>query len=101
MKALVLSSPMVPHPVHYRYAWARSPLGNLQASRMTDIPFATQRSDDWPLEDVPLGVFGDDAPAKLDRGQRRKLQDALRKQDLERRLHEAAALIKANEETGL
>lgn len=93
---LVLSSPMVPDPVQYRYAWARSPLGNLQAERVSDIPFATQRSDDWPLENTPLGVFGDDAPEKLDRGQRRQLQEALRMQDLERRLHEAEALIDAH-----
>jgi len=93
---LVLSSPMVPDPVHYRYAWARSPLGNLQAERVSDVPFATQRSDDWPLENVPLGVFGDNAPEKLDRGQRRQLQEALQMQDLERRLHEAENLIDAS-----
>jgi sialate O-acetylesterase len=93
MKVLVLSSPMVPAPVHYRYAWARSPMANMQAHHNTDIPMATQRSDDWPLEDVPLGVLGDDPPAKLDRSQRRQLVEALRKQDLERRLREAEALI--------
>ena len=52
---------------------------SLRECRVTDIHLATQRSDDWPLEDIPLGVLGvlgvlgDDAPAKLDRGQRRKL----------------------------
>lgn len=90
---LVLSSPMVPNPIHYRYAWGRSPLGNLQAERSSDIPFATQRSDDWPMEDIPLGVLGDDVPAKVDRGHRRKLQEALRQQDLDRRIYEAKALI--------
>lgn len=94
-KVLVLSSPMVPEPVHYRYAWGRSPLGNLQASRITDIPFATQRSDDWPLENIPRDVL-DEAPVNLDRGQRRKLQEALQKQDLQRRLHEAVDLIEAS-----
>jgi len=44
MKVIVLSSPMVPEPVHYRYAWARSPMGNLQAHYNTDIPLATQRN---------------------------------------------------------
>ena len=87
---------MVSQPIHYRYAWGRSPLGNLQASRMTDIPFATQRSDDWPLEQIPLGVLGDDAPANVDRGQRRKLREALRKQDLDRRRQEAQTLFDAN-----
>lgn len=100
-KTLVLRSPMVLNPVHFRYAWGRSPLGNLQAERLTDIPFATQRSDDWPLETVPLGAVGEidgAAPAKLDRGQKRQLEEALRKLDLERRLHEARALIEANQE---
>lgn len=99
-KALVLTSSMVPHPVHYRYAWARSPLGNLQAQGHSDIPVATQRSDDWPMEAVPLGVFGDAAPAELDRGQRRKLSEALRQIDLERRLHEAEALIREQQKKG-
>lgn len=91
-KVLVLRSPMVPDPVHYRYAWGRSPLGNLQADRYKDIPFATQRSDDWPLENVPLGVHEEEVTAKLDRQQKRKLTEALRKQDIERILHEADAL---------
>jgi sialate O-acetylesterase len=98
-KTLVLSSPMVSSPVHYRYAWGRSPLGNLQADRITDIPFATQRSDNWPLENVPLGVHGEDVPKKLDRGQRRKVQEALREVDLERRLQQARALIGENAKT--
>lgn len=91
-KVLVLSSPMVPQPVHYRYAWGRSPLGNLQADRMTDIPFATQRSDEWTLENVPLGVHEAEVTEKLNRQQQRKLIDALRKQDIERILAEADAL---------
>ncbi|MEZ5432646.1 MAG: hypothetical protein R3F31_16030 [Verrucomicrobiales bacterium] len=67
-KALVLSSPMVPNPVHYRYAWARNPLGNLQAAGNSDIPVATQRSDDWPMENIPLDVFGDTPPHSLTEG---------------------------------
>lgn len=91
-KVLVLSSPLVEEPVHYRYAWARSPLGNLQAERMTDIPFATQRSDDWPLEHVPLGVHDSEVTGKMDRRQRRSVIDALRKQDVTRILFEAETL---------
>jgi sialate O-acetylesterase len=79
--------------MHYRHAWGRSPLGNLQAARTSDIPFATQRSDDWPLENTPLGVLGEEVPPKLDRGQRRNIVEALRKQDHERRLHEAQSLV--------
>ncbi|MFT5301808.1 MAG: sialate O-acetylesterase [Mariniblastus sp.] len=91
-KVLVLSSPLVPQPIHYRYAWGRSPLGNLQAERMTDIPFATQRSDDWSLENVPLGVHAEEVTGKLDRQQQRKLIEALRAQDVERILAEAELL---------
>ncbi|MCA9136672.1 MAG: hypothetical protein KDB00_07935 [Planctomycetales bacterium] len=91
-KVLVLVSPMVPRPVHYRYAWARSPLGNLQADRMTDIPLATQRSDDWRLENVPLGVHEVEVTEKLDRQQKQKLIQALHQQDIERSLMKAEAL---------
>ena len=91
-RVIVLTTPMVPQPLHYRYAWARSPLGNLQADRMTDVPFATQRSDNWPLEHVPLGVHKEEVKGMLDRRQRRQLIDYLRKQDIERKLSEADAL---------
>ncbi|MEM7235732.1 MAG: hypothetical protein AAF517_26415, partial [Planctomycetota bacterium] len=77
------------------YAWARSPLGNLQSPRMSDVPVATQRSDEWPLEWIPGGEVEGKLPVKLDRRQRRELQQALRKQDLERRLQEAKSLIEA------
>lgn len=96
-KVIVLSSSMVSQPIHYRYAWARSPLGNLQAERMTDIPFATQRSDDWPLENVPLGVHGEEVTGKLNRKQQRMLIESLRQQDVERILSEAEALRSSNQ----
>lgn len=89
---LVLSSPMVTAPIHYRYAWGRSPLGNLQAASNSDIPFATQRSDNWSLENVPLGVFEEEVTTKMTRQQKQKLTEALRAQDVERILLEAEAL---------
>jgi sialate O-acetylesterase len=49
---LVLSSPFVAEPVHYRYAWARNPMANIVNSRQ--IPLAAQRSDDWILEETPV-----------------------------------------------
>lgn len=88
---LVLSSPMVPAPIHYRYAWGRSPLGNLQAASNSDIPFATQRSDSWSLENVPLGVHEEEVTVKLNRQQQQKLKTALQAQDIERILAEAEA----------
>lgn len=96
-KALVLSSSMVTKPIHYRYAWARSPMGNLQADRNSDVPFATQRSDCWCMEHVPLGVLGDNPPDVADRGQRRKIQQALQQLDINRRLQEAKAFIEQHE----
>jgi len=96
-KTLELSSSMVSRPIHYRYAWGRSPLGNLQAARHTDIPFATQRSDDWPLENIPRDLLGAEAPVTIDRGQRRRLLEALRQQDLERRVHQAKLLIQSTD----
>ena len=95
---LVLSSPMVAEPVHYRYAWGRSPLGNLQAERITDIPFATQRSDNWSLENVPLGVHDEEVTKKLDRQQQQKLIEALREQDIQRRLAETKSLVSTTTE---
>ena len=71
-------------------------MGNIQAHHNTDIPMATQRSDDWPLETVPLGVFGDEQPVTLDRAQRRKLSEALRALDAERQLKGSAALVEKN-----
>jgi len=93
---LVLKSPLVPNPVHYRYAWGRSPLGNLQADRNSDIPFATQRSDPWTLETTPLGVFGTEQPLMLERGQRRDLQKALQAQDQERLRFQAKQLLESS-----
>ena len=81
-KSLVLTSPMVPEPIHYRYAWGRNPMGNLQAQGNTDIPVATQRSDTWPLEEIYI----DGTLEQLDG---RKIRNELRKED-ERRLFENA-----------
>jgi sialate O-acetylesterase len=99
-KVIVLKSPMVPEPVHYRYAWARSPLGNLQATGHSDVPFATQRSDTWSMEEIYTALTGKTAKAagSLDRGERRELIKALRAEDMRRRLAEAEALIQEDKE---
>ena len=92
-KQLVLTSPMVPQPTHFRYAWGRNPLANLQATGNKDLPFATQRSDAWKMEQVPLGVLGDDVTLPVSRGDRHKIISTLREQDKARRLREAELLI--------
>lgn len=90
---LELSSIMVQKPVHYRFAWARNPLANLQASGNKDLPLGTQRSDDWPMHTVPLGVLPEDIELPIDRGSRGKLLNALKQQDRARRLQEAQSII--------
>jgi sialate O-acetylesterase len=95
-RQLVLTSIMVPNPVHFRYAWGRNPLANLQAMGNKDLPFATQRSDDWIMEEVPLGVLGEDAAFPLSRGDSAKLIQSLREQDRQRRLKEAQRIIESN-----
>lgn len=92
-KSLELTSAMVPNPVHYRYAWGRNPLVNLQGDGNKDLPLATQRSDDWPATTVPLGILPEDATLPIERGAQRKLTEALRKQDKQRRLREAELKI--------
>jgi sialate O-acetylesterase len=95
-KQLVLKSPLVPAPKHFRYAWGRSPLGNLQATGNKDLPFPAQRSDDWDMGDVPLGVLGEgwsrDTP--LTGAQRNRVLQALRQDDVRRRLAEAEAVLR-------
>lgn len=94
-KQLVLTSPMVREPLHYRYAWGRNPLANLQATGNKDLPFATQRSDDWRMEQVPRGVLADDVTLPISRGDRNKIIQALREQDKERRLNQAHLVVEA------
>ena len=90
---LTLSSPFVPLPKHYRYAWARNPMANIVNGR--GIPLATQRSDDWVLEETPIKL---PTPKGMDaRSARRWLSGRLRKEltlaDTERRIREAETTI--------
>ena len=90
---LVLSSPFVARPVHYRHAWARNPISNIANSRQ--IPLATQRSDDWILEETPVkfpappGMLEKDAARQV----RGKIVKELELDDTERRIKEAEATI--------
>ena len=95
-KQLVLKSPLVPAPQHFRYAWGRSPLGNVQATGNKDLPLPAQRSDDWDMGDVPLGVLGADwnGKAPLTGAQRNRVLQALRAEDARRRIAEAEAVLR-------
>jgi sialate O-acetylesterase len=99
-KTLVLISPMVSKPIHYRYAWGRSPMGNLQAYHNTDIPVATQRSDNWSLKDTYESLTGKKSGSEgpLERRERNELIKALRAEDMRRRRAEAEALLSENKE---
>ncbi|MBM4154213.1 MAG: hypothetical protein FJ221_04205 [Lentisphaerae bacterium] len=92
-KVLVLKSRFVPEPVHYRYAWARNPMGNIVGAQRVSLP--AQRSDDWPLEETPLQSAAppgtpDDAARRAATARNRQ---ALELGDLERRVLEAEATI--------
>ncbi len=90
---LVLSSPLVPNPVHYRHAWARNPLTNICSPQ--SIPLATVRSDDWRLEETPAKLerpddWDDQRFTRWAAGQQKQ---ALKFDDTARRIHEAEATI--------
>ncbi len=75
-------------------------MGNLQAAGNTDLPFATQRSDNWKMEEVPK-KFPMDAsisPRERSRRQRHEVKKALRLDDMGRRLKEARAFIDEHKE---
>jgi sialate O-acetylesterase len=88
---LVLSSPFVPEPVHYRHAWARNPISNIVNAR--GIPLATQRSDDWILEETPVKI--DTSGNTSSRYIANQLRKMLRQGDIERRIKEAEATMAA------
>ena len=96
--AIVLKSALVPKPVHYRYAWGRSPMGNLQATGNTDVLFATQRSDTWSMNDIYEALTGKKAKeaGTLDRPEHNEFRKARQAEDMRRRLAEAQDLIKTN-----
>jgi sialate O-acetylesterase len=86
---LVLSSSFVPEPVHFRHAWARNPMSNIVNGR--GIPLATQRSDDWILEETPEKVDTSQNPSS--RYVANQIRNMLRLADMERRIKEAEATL--------
>lgn len=94
---LVLTSPLVDKPVHYRYAWGRNPMGDIQRSVRfgNTVMLPTQRSDDWTNADLLKALTGKDAenPLQLSRGENRQLRDALAKEDQRRRIAQARAVL--------
>ncbi len=48
-KTVHVWSPLVPKPVHVRYAWGHSPLGNLKVAGLPEMPIPEFRTDTWDL----------------------------------------------------
>jgi len=95
---VVLTSPLVPEPLYFRYAWARNPLENLKSTDNAGLPFDTQRNDTWSLADMYEMYTGKKpaTPGVLNGGEQGQLSHALKGDDLKRRIEEAKALLKAN-----
>ena len=92
---IVLSSPWVPEPVYFRYAWARNPLENLKSSDNAGLPFDTQRNDSFSLADMYHIYTGKNTTAEglVNNAERRELIQALKSEDLKRRRDEAKMLL--------
>jgi sialate O-acetylesterase len=90
---LVLTNRFVPAPVHYRYAWARNPMGNVVNNHGVNL--AGQRSDDWILEETPVKIATPkDMPEDAVRRQvANQLRKELERDDLARRVKEAEATL--------
>ena len=87
---LVLTSPHVSAPKHYRYAWARNPMANLTNSKQ--IPLATQRSDDWASEETPL-LFEGAAQEENQRAMRGMIRREMKVVEMGRQLKEAEVRV--------
>ena len=69
-------------------------MGNLKSRFGGHIPFATQRSDDWKIFEVPV-KFG----ATASRQTAMDARKALKLDDMERRLKDARAFIEKHADT--
>ncbi|WP_395718967.1 sialate O-acetylesterase [Prosthecobacter sp.] len=92
---IVLSSDLVPDPVYFRYAWARNPLETLKSSDLSNLPFDTQRNDPFTIADMYQIYTGKkpSTPGVLHGGEMRELTQAMKAEDMKRRVEEAKRLI--------
>ena len=88
----------MPEPIYFRYAWARNPLENLKSTDNAGLPFDTQRNDTFTLADMYRIYTGKNSSTAgvLSEGEKRELIQALKAEDLKRRLAEAKALLNHN-----
>lgn len=93
-KTVHVWSPLVPKPVHVRYAWGNSPMGNLYVNGHQEMPLPEFRTDRWNLpESEDLSDKGlsrefskhwnDDGNARLDY---RRAEEAKRALEIAERL---------------
>ena len=94
---LVLKSALVSKPLHFRYAWGRNPMGDIQRSVRfgNTVMLPTLRSDSWSNGDLLKALTGKDAidPGRLIKSENNALEAALEKEDRRRKLAEAKAVI--------
>lgn len=92
---LLLSSPLVPEPLYFRYAWARNPVENLASD---GLPFDTQRNDTWSLADMYELYTGKKpkVPQVLNGQEHKELIKCMQADDLKRRIFEAKTLLEQN-----
>lgn len=99
-KILVLHSPHVTKPIHFRYAWGRNPMGNLRVGNTAekDSAFAAQRSDSWTMPDMYQSYTGKKSanPTEINGQEMNDLRKVLQAEDLKRRIEDAKILLKAN-----
>ena len=96
-KTLVLRSPHVVKPIHFRYAWGRNPMGNVRVGNTheKDCALAAQRSDKWTMPEMYEAYTGkkSTAPGEISRPEMDELRKALQAADLARRIADARAFL--------
>ncbi len=95
---IVLSNSLVAEPVYYRHAWGRNPLANLKAD---GIPLDTVRNDNFTVADMYENYIGKKSatPNILNGAEVRELTNALKAEDVKRRLKEAETFLKQHQAT--
>lgn len=85
---IVVWSPLVKQPAAVRYAWARSPLGNLKVNGKAWLPVQSFRTDawDWPESEDP-------AESLVDRGSSREMQQEATERLEYRKMEEAKRAV--------
>lgn len=96
---LVLKSPLIEKPIHFRYAWGRNPMGDIQRSVRfgNRVMLPTQRSDNWTNADLLKSLTGKEAedPGLLNKSESNALRQALMMEDQVRKIEQAKALLES------